>query len=202
MTEVCLVLINMKTMLPLKEEWLVCSSYNLLLDITILQTYCCFRLVQGLIDLDTHTDAEHERFGLSVFQDYLQETQTVVQDLLLDICLGNSCTVCPFTDAYTYTTAYLLLWDVVFQMCGLASSELRSQYATHIRYLSCCTSTFSYLSTELFDTSVKKRNITYHKTYLYKSTVNCMHYAVSFLFSFPNILAKILMWNMFEVNTI
>ena len=100
--------------------------------------------------------AEHERFGVSVFQDNLQETQMVVQNLLLDISLGNSCTVCPFTDAYYYTTAYLLLWDVVFQMCGLASSVLRAQYATHIRYLSHCTTTFSYICTKLVDTSVKK----------------------------------------------
>jgi len=128
------------------------SGYHVLhvmsfLDITVIQIYCCFRLVQGLIDLDTRLGTEHERFGLSVFQDNLQETQMVVQNLLLDISLGNSCTVCPFTDAYYYTTAYLLLWDVVFQMCGLASSELRSQYATRIRYLSHCTTAFSYICT-------------------------------------------------------
>lgn len=115
------------------------------LDITFIQIYCCFRLVQGLIDLDTRLGTEHERFGLLMLEDNLHETQMVVQNLLLDISLGNSCTVCPFTDAYFYTTAYLLLWDVVFQMCGLASSELRSQYATHIRYLSRCTTAFSYI---------------------------------------------------------
>jgi len=104
-------------------------------------------LVQGLIDLDTCLSTKHERFGVSLFQDSLQETQMVVENLLLDISLGNSCTVCPFTDAYYYTTAYLLLWDVVFQMCGLASSELRSQYATHIRYLSHYTTAFSYICT-------------------------------------------------------
>lgn len=107
--------------------------------------------------MDKRSGTEHERFGLAVFWDYLHETQTVVQDLLLDISLGNSCTVCPFTDAYTYTTAYLLLWDVVFQMCGLASPELRSHYATLIRYLSHHTTAFSYICTKLVDISVKKK---------------------------------------------
>jgi hypothetical protein len=169
-------------LLPLKEKWLSCSSCNFFLDITVVQTYCCCRLVQGLIDLDTRLGTEHERFGLSVFQDNLHDKQTIVQNLLFDISLGNSCSVCPFTDAYCYTTAYLLLWDVVFQMCGLASSELRSQYATYIRYFSHCITAFSCTCTKLVDILRKKMNMMYHKTCVCKLVLNFVCFTAYFLF--------------------
>jgi hypothetical protein len=78
-------------------------------------------------------DKESDGLRLAKLQNSLHQTQTVVETMLLGIRLGNSCTVRPFTDSYTYTTAYLLLWAVVFEMCGLAVSELRYQYATMLR---------------------------------------------------------------------
>lgn len=99
------------------------------------------RLVPGLIELDTPAafaasavDKEGEGLSLNKLQKTLVDTQTVVDTMLLGIRLGNSCTtVCPCTDAYTYSTAYLLLWVVVLDMCGKAVSELRYQYATMLR---------------------------------------------------------------------
>lgn len=41
----------------------------------------------------------------------------------------DSCRVQPFTDSFTYTLAYLLLWDVMLNLCEKASTELRYQYA-------------------------------------------------------------------------
>jgi hypothetical protein len=40
----------------------------------------------------------------------------------------------------------------------------------------------------------------YHKTYLYKSTINYVCFAAYFHFGFPKILAKILTLNMFGVS--
>ncbi|KAK9753539.1 Ring finger domain [Popillia japonica] len=54
--------------------------------------------------------------------------------MLIDFRLGeNSCRVEPYTDSYTYTFAYLLLWDVILTMCEKASTELRYQYADWLR---------------------------------------------------------------------
>lgn len=78
-------------------------------------------------------DKDCDGLSLAKLQNSLQQMQTVVDTMLLGIRLGNSCTVCPFTDAYTYTMAYLLLWTVILEMCGLAISELRYQYATILR---------------------------------------------------------------------
>jgi hypothetical protein len=78
-------------------------------------------------------DKESDGLSLVKLQDSLRQMQTVVDTMLLGIRLGNSCTVCPFTDTYTYTTAYLLLWAVVLEMCGLAIPELRYQYAAMLR---------------------------------------------------------------------
>lgn len=97
------------------------------------------RLVPGLIMLDTPAafaaavDKDCDGLSLAKLQNSVQQMQTVVDTMLLGIRLGNSCTVCPFTDAYTYTMAYLLLWTVILEMCGLAIPELRYQYATILR---------------------------------------------------------------------
>jgi hypothetical protein len=97
----------------------------------------CFRLVHGLTELDkpaaSAADKESDGLSLAKLLNSLQQTQTVVDTVLLGICLGNSCIVCPFTDSYTYTTAYLLLWAAVLKMCGLAASDLRYQYAAMLR---------------------------------------------------------------------
>lgn len=45
----------------------------------------------------------------------------------------DSCTVEPSTDSFTYTFAYLLLWDVLLTLCEQASTELRYQYADWLR---------------------------------------------------------------------
>lgn len=78
-------------------------------------------------------DKECDGLSLAKLQNSIQQLQTVVNTMLLDIRLGNCCTVCPFTDAYCYTVGYLLLWAVVLEMCGLAIPELRYQYATILR---------------------------------------------------------------------
>jgi hypothetical protein len=95
--------------------------------------------VPGLINLDTPAafagtlDKECDELSLAKLQNFVLQLQTVVDTMLSDICLGSSCTVCPFTDAYSYTVGYLLLWAVVLEMCGLAIPELRYQYATILR---------------------------------------------------------------------
>lgn len=45
----------------------------------------------------------------------------------------DSCRVEPSTDSFTYTFAYLLLWDILLTLCDQASTELRYQYADWLR---------------------------------------------------------------------
>lgn len=67
---------------------------------------------------------------LDGFKDILIQTQEITQTMLLEFKLGeDSCRVEPFTDSFTYTFAYLLLWDVALTMCEKASTEMRFQYS-------------------------------------------------------------------------
>lgn len=60
----------------------------------------------------------------------LAETGEVVRVMLLEFRLGeDSCRVEPYTDSYTFTLAYLLIWDILLMLCDKSSTELRYQYA-------------------------------------------------------------------------
>lgn len=92
----------------------------------------------GLVQVDAiavDTNTPHEK-GLIIeqFKDPLVETHNIVSTMLLDFRLGeDSCRVEPFTDSYTYTFAYLLLWDILLYLCEKSSTELRFQYADWLR---------------------------------------------------------------------
>lgn len=45
------------------------------------------------------------------------------------LCDTTSCTIQPFTDSYTYTLGYLLVWTIVLDICADAHNDLRYQYA-------------------------------------------------------------------------
>ncbi|GJQ69098.1 hypothetical protein Trydic_g6262 [Trypoxylus dichotomus] len=94
-------------------------------------------VIQGLIDIDSATiscSKPKKDLVLKEFKDSLIQTQDIVHTMLIDFRLGeNSCRVEPYTDSYTYTFAYLLLWDITLTMCEKASTELRYQYADWLR---------------------------------------------------------------------
>lgn len=87
-------------------------------------------LIPGFIEKDSSALVSNEEFILEKFKDILLQTQDITQTMLLEFRLGeDSCKVEPFTDSFTYTFAYLLLWDVILTLCEKASTELRYQYS-------------------------------------------------------------------------
>lgn len=95
-------------------------------------------LVPGLIKLDTEavsTNTPHQN-GLifEQFKEKLNETHEIVKHMFMKFKLGeDSCKVESMTDSYTYTLAYLLLWDILLTLCHNANTELRFQYADWLR---------------------------------------------------------------------
>ncbi|RLU22515.1 hypothetical protein DMN91_004793 [Ooceraea biroi] len=79
---------------------------------------------------------EFENFELSSLnikklEEVLLKTQNIVNTMLMDfkLCDAVSCTIQPFTDSYTYTLGYLLVWAIVLDICANSHSDLRCQYA-------------------------------------------------------------------------
>ncbi|CAH1975524.1 unnamed protein product [Acanthoscelides obtectus] len=95
-------------------------------------------LVPGLIKIDTdavNLNNPHQK-GLvfEQFKEKLVETHGIVNSMLMEFKLGEDvCNVKVGTDAFTYTFAYLLIWDILLTLCGEASTELRYQYAEWLR---------------------------------------------------------------------
>ncbi|KAJ8985103.1 hypothetical protein NQ317_019789 [Molorchus minor] len=95
-------------------------------------------LVPGLIKIDAeavNTNTPHRK-GLifEQFKEKLVETQDIVNTMLMGFKLGeDSCRVEPSTDSFTYTFAYLLMWDVLLTLCEQSAAELRYQYADWLR---------------------------------------------------------------------
>ncbi|CAH0553483.1 unnamed protein product [Brassicogethes aeneus] len=96
------------------------------------------KLVPGLIQIDfeaVNTNTPHKK-GLifEQFKEKLVETHMIVNNMLMGFKLGeDSCTVKTSTDSFTYTFAYLLLWDVLLTLCEQSPTELRYQYADWLR---------------------------------------------------------------------
>ncbi|KAJ8918958.1 hypothetical protein NQ315_016860 [Exocentrus adspersus] len=95
-------------------------------------------LVPGFIKVDTeavNTNTPHKK-GLifEQFKEKLVETHGIVNSMLMGFKLGeDACRVEPSTDSFTYTFAYLLLWDVLLTLCEQASTELRYQYSDWLK---------------------------------------------------------------------
>ncbi|XP_039275962.1 E3 ubiquitin-protein ligase listerin [Nilaparvata lugens] len=67
------------------------------------------------------------------FRDALTYTQSIVDTMLCEFQLGDTCFVEPFTDSYTYTLAYLFLWLSILELCDKADSQLRFMYTGWIK---------------------------------------------------------------------
>ncbi|KAF5294612.1 hypothetical protein FQR65_LT10718 [Abscondita terminalis] len=95
-------------------------------------------LLPGLVEVDSAavaTNKPHEK-GL-IFEQFnvtLYKIQDIVQSILLDFKVGeDSCRIEPYTDSYTYMSAYLLMWDILLTLCEYSSTELRFQYADWLK---------------------------------------------------------------------
>lgn len=108
-----------------------------------------------------HIQSE-EKLSLLQLEDVLTHAQTVVSTMLSDIRLGTSCTVQPFTDSYTYTSGYLLVWSIILEMCRAAETELTCQYAIWLKNTSenyaetFLNNVFRLLPQEAFNEKAKK----------------------------------------------
>lgn len=95
-------------------------------------------LVPGLVAIDTesvNTNTPHRK-GLifEQFKEKLVQTHEIVNTMLDEFKLGEeSCRVQPSTDSFTYTFAYLLLWDVLLTLCEKSPTELRYQYTDWLK---------------------------------------------------------------------
>lgn len=95
-------------------------------------------MTDGFMNVDAQavtTNTPHEKGLILVqFNELLVKTQDIVQAMLIDIKLGeNSCCVEPFTDSYTYTFGYFLLWDALLSIFEKASTELNFQYSDWLK---------------------------------------------------------------------
>nr|CAD7403615.1 unnamed protein product [Timema cristinae] len=108
---------------------LVCSPFA---PLQLVAYHVIKRLSRGLTSLDTvmvAAEADLADLHLWMLNGALELTQGFVDTLYSDQRLGDCCVVQPHTDAYTFTLAYLLLWDIVLDMCGWAGPQLRYHYA-------------------------------------------------------------------------
>ncbi|XP_074105296.1 E3 ubiquitin-protein ligase listerin [Cotesia typhae] len=92
------------------------------------------RLIPTLVEHDKNT-IEQENFDATTlniykFEDIILQTQKIVDTILLDfkLCDTITCTVKLYTDSYTYTFGYILIWLNVLEMCSYAHADLRYQY--------------------------------------------------------------------------
>ncbi|XP_034232705.1 E3 ubiquitin-protein ligase listerin [Thrips palmi] len=139
------------------------TAYHLLMKIV---PYMVKRDAASLADLAEGEEGKEcmkseDRISLLHFEDILASSQTVVSTVLSEFKLGTSCTVQPFTDSYTYTSGYLLVWSLMLEMCKEAETELKSQYAIWLKNASenyvesLLNSVFRLLPQEAFDEKLK-----------------------------------------------
>ncbi|XP_076655771.1 E3 ubiquitin-protein ligase listerin [Halictus rubicundus] len=95
--------------------------------------------VSKLVEQDKVT-VELENFdvqnlNIKKMEEVLQNTQNIVNTILMDfkLCDIVSCTIQPYTDSYTYTVGYLLLWSIILDMCANAHGDLLYQYAETLK---------------------------------------------------------------------
>ncbi|XP_076296975.1 E3 ubiquitin-protein ligase listerin [Lasioglossum baleicum] len=76
-----------------------------------------------------------ESLNIKNMENTLQNTQNIVNTVLMDfkLCDTVSCTIQPYTDSYTYTVGYLLLWSIILDMCANAHGDLLYHYAETLK---------------------------------------------------------------------
>lgn len=99
--------------------------------------YKCLRhLSQKIVSVDNEFVLHGQVHGklFPSLHEILKTMQDVVQTMLLEFKLGeDSCRVEPYTDSYTFTFGYLLLWNIILKFCKHANHELKFQYIEWLR---------------------------------------------------------------------
>lgn len=154
------------------ERWnlLLNRSFTLLQKKTTCFQLLGYKMLQNLIPLLLEIDLRvvsadvlHEE-GLVFNQmiESLESTESIVNAMLAELRLGeDTCTVEPFTDSFSFAFAYLLIWDLILDMCAKASNELKYQYADILKEKELlnklCNNIFRLMPTELLHFSKGKR---------------------------------------------
>lgn len=91
-------------------------------------------LLPNLTKLDEGlNETSLDKISCNMLEPKLIETQTVFMTMLQDFSIGVSCSVAPFTDSYTYSLAYLLLWSVLIKICQEGDSQQKYIYPLWIK---------------------------------------------------------------------
>ncbi|KAK9879336.1 hypothetical protein WA026_004187 [Henosepilachna vigintioctopunctata] len=120
----------------MKESCLLLTSPMATLQLAAYKSL--ITLIPSLVEIDSvavNTNRPNQN-GLifEQFKEVCSSMQEIVSTMLMGYKLGeDSCRVEPFTESYSYTFAYLLMWDVLLTLCEKASTELKYQYADWLR---------------------------------------------------------------------
>lgn len=104
-------------------------------SIQLASYHCLKHVICELVEQDKvamETECFHPlNLNIRHFESALLNLQYIVNTMLTDfkLCDTISCTIQPYTDSYTYTLGYLLLWAIVLDMCANTHGDLRYQYA-------------------------------------------------------------------------
>ncbi|RZF45698.1 hypothetical protein LSTR_LSTR004993 [Laodelphax striatellus] len=103
-------------------------------DIQITAYNLFLKLVPQIMSRDaSYEEGTTNDVSCKRFRDALTYTQSIVDTMLCEFQLGDTCIVEPFTDSYTYTLAYLFLWLSILELCDKADSQLRFMYTGWIK---------------------------------------------------------------------
>lgn len=106
--------------------------------VLLFETVICPRLVEldtKIISGETHSSS-NQPLSLVMFTPILEKTQLIVESIVQDLRLAEqSCQFKVFTEAFQYSSAYLLSWSILMSMITQASANLRYQYAEWLRYV-------------------------------------------------------------------
>ncbi|GIY92147.1 e3 ubiquitin-protein ligase listerin [Caerostris extrusa] len=80
---------------------------------------------------------------LSPLVEQLKTLSEIAQNMLLDLKIGDLCTVVPYTDSYTFSMGYLLAWIELMEFISASPSQIRLGYAIYLKEMELLTPLFS-----------------------------------------------------------
>ncbi|BES87922.1 RING [Nesidiocoris tenuis] len=104
------------------------------IPVQITSYYLLTNAIPNLVKKDSNFDENSlDKLSFQKCASIFSTAQNLVSALLGDFNIGVSCAVSPYTDSYTYTLAYLMLWSWLLEMCRSSDSQLRYVYTLWIK---------------------------------------------------------------------
>ncbi|XP_075215935.1 E3 ubiquitin-protein ligase listerin [Lycorma delicatula] len=119
------------------SHWLEICSHHIQSSVSDVQSTAytlLMKMTPSLVALDSECE-ESKQVDLSFkhIEETLKNMQSIVDTMLSDFKLGDTCIVEPFTDCYIYTRGYLFLWLVILEICNKVDSQIRFMYSAWIK---------------------------------------------------------------------